>query len=123
MTLQTNVTTILTPEEVTDYPEQGRYVHGLFLEGAAWELGRTAADGYLKEAEPKDIHPRLPVVNVVAIPLDQKPKLGFYPCPVYVTSARGPTFVFEAGMKMENEDELTENFWILRGVALLMSDD
>lgn len=45
-----------------------------------------------------------------------------YLCPVYVTTTRGPTFVFEAYMKMESE-ESDENLWILAGVALLMSPE
>jgi dynein heavy chain len=39
MVLQTNVTAIRSPEEVNAYPESGAYIHGLYLEGAAWELG------------------------------------------------------------------------------------
>jgi hypothetical protein len=39
MVLQTNVTTFKTHEEVTVFPETGAYIHGLYLEGAAWELG------------------------------------------------------------------------------------
>lgn len=39
MVLQTNVTSIKTSEEVTLAPETGAYIHGLYLEGAAWEMG------------------------------------------------------------------------------------
>ena len=39
MVLQTNITTIKNSEEVTVYPESGAFIHGLFLEGAAWEIG------------------------------------------------------------------------------------
>jgi len=27
------------PEEVTAHAPKGKYIHGLFLEGAAWEIG------------------------------------------------------------------------------------
>jgi len=39
MKTQTNVTQFKTHEDVKAYPESGMYIHGLFLEGAAWELG------------------------------------------------------------------------------------
>jgi len=122
MATQTNVTMITNPEEITEYPPEGRYIHGLFLEGAGWELGRTGNDGYLTESTLKDIHPKLPIVNVVAVPIENKITEAMYNCPVYVTSMRGPTYVFAAGLKMESE-ETKEERWILAGVALLMADD
>jgi hypothetical protein len=35
----TNVTLYKTPEEVPGPAENGAYIHGLWLEGAAWESG------------------------------------------------------------------------------------
>jgi dynein heavy chain len=52
---------------------------------------------------------------------DRKTK-GVYECPVYMTSARGGTIVFTAGLQMESE-ETDPNKWILGGVALLMSPE
>eukprot|EP00335_Anophryoides_haemophila_P000261 CAMPEP_0204821514 /NCGR_PEP_ID=MMETSP1018-20131115/21402_1 /ASSEMBLY_ACC=CAM_ASM_000518 /TAXON_ID=46462 /ORGANISM="Anophryoides haemophila, Strain AH6" /LENGTH=56 /DNA_ID=CAMNT_0051934081 /DNA_START=1127 /DNA_END=1297 /DNA_ORIENTATION=+ len=37
--LQTNVTAIKGIEDVTTAAVDGAYIHGMFLEGAAWELG------------------------------------------------------------------------------------
>jgi hypothetical protein len=39
MAIQTDVTYMKSPEEVTRSAETGAYIHGLYLEGAAWELG------------------------------------------------------------------------------------
>jgi dynein heavy chain len=39
MVLLTNVTSFRGHEEVQALPESGSYIHGLFLEGATWELG------------------------------------------------------------------------------------
>jgi len=39
MKTQTLVTQFRTPDEVKEYPEEGMFIHGLFLEGAGWEMG------------------------------------------------------------------------------------
>jgi len=125
MVLQTNVTQFKGPEELANQPApaSGAYVDGLFLEGASWEMGSQGQQGYLADQKPKELHPKMPVVNVVAVKLEDKLKLkGRYTCPVYVTSVRGPTYVFTADLQMESEDD-SPNKWILAGVCLLMSDD
>lgn len=53
MALETRVTLLKSAEEVHGYPENGAYVHGLVLEGAAWELGAPGQEGYLIEQKPK----------------------------------------------------------------------
>ncbi|CAG9313552.1 unnamed protein product [Blepharisma stoltei] len=122
MTLQTTVTNFLEPDEIHNYPENGAYVHGFFLEGAAWELGRSPTEeGYLTDSTLKDLYPKLPVVNVLAVPIEEKATLGIYDCPCYVTSQRGPTYVFTAGLKMESEESDPKK-WVLAGVALLMAE-
>ena len=40
MCLQTDVTNIVNYQEITKNPEDGMYIHGYFLEGAKWDLGR-----------------------------------------------------------------------------------
>ncbi len=49
MTIQTNITQLKGPEDVNSAAENGAYVHGLYLEGAAWELGTEGNGGYLIE--------------------------------------------------------------------------
>lgn len=122
MCLQTDVTNMFDVEEVTERPADGMYIHGLFLEGAQWEKGRGSEQGSLTEMTPKILHPALPVMNVKAIPLVERKIVGFYKCPVYVTSMRGPTYVFTAYLKMENEEDPGYD-WVLAGVALLMSPE
>lgn len=53
MALQTNVTLFKGAEEVPGPAENGAYVHGFVLEGAAWELGAPGQEGYLVEQKPK----------------------------------------------------------------------
>jgi len=121
MVLQTNVTSFAVPDESMPAPKDGAYIHGLFLEGAAWEMGRGGAQGQLVDSKLKELHPLLPVVNVVAVKIEDKVKELQYACPMYVTSMRGPTFVTTANLKMDSEKDNSK--WILAGVALLLSDD
>jgi dynein heavy chain len=122
MKIQTTVTQIRGPEDVKSLPESGMYIHGLFLEGAAWELGNPGQSGYLIEQKLKELHPRLPVVNVIAVKTEDFLTLAQYTCPVYVTSMRGPTFIFQSNLQMESEESDPKK-WILAGVCLLMNDD
>jgi dynein heavy chain len=122
MTLLTNVTLFKAPEEVTAPAENGSYIHGLWLEGAAWELGAPGQEGYLIEQRPKELHPKMPIINVVAVPLKDKREAGQYQCPVYYTSLRGQTYIFTANLNMESEDS-DPSKWILSGTCMLMSED
>ena len=122
MCLRTDVLNTTDVEEIQGPAETGAYVHGFFLEGAKWEYGRGGEQGYLTEMVLKELHPELPVMHVSAVRLAEKATAGYYECPVYVTSMRGPTYVFTAALKMESEDaEPTK--WILAGVALLLSPE
>jgi len=76
MVLQTNVTVMKEFNEVTAYAENGFFVHGLFLEGAAWELGAAGNEGYLTDAKLKELHPKMPVINVIAVKKKEKKSLG-----------------------------------------------
>lgn len=67
MALQTDITNHRTPEEIAEGAEDGAYIHGFFLEGAAWELGRGTEQGYLADMVLKDLHPVLPVMHVTAV--------------------------------------------------------
>jgi len=70
----------------------------------------------------KDLHPIVPVINVIAKLKENRPIIGYYECPVYVTSMRGQTYVYTAYMKMESED-FDAKKWILSAVALLQSPE
>ena len=64
----------------------------------------------------------MPIINAIAVPIQEKKVIGQYDCPVYVTSARGMTYVFTGNLQLESEDS-SVNKWILSGTCLLMSDD
>merc|ERR1719275_549483 len=66
MCLVCDVTKKMTREEFTAPPREGAYIHGLFMEGARWDLnGGTIAESKLKE-----LHPMMPVMYVKAVTQD-----------------------------------------------------
>ena len=89
----------------------------------------TVCAGHLIESKLKQLLTILPILYVKAVevdPLWSPESVGYirsdpnvYECPVYTTSARGPTFVFLG--TMATVDPTTK--WILAGVAILLQSD
>merc|ERR1712048_900897 len=107
--------------EVSSLPPKGVNVHGLFLEGAGWEDGKGEDEGYITESKMKDLHPVMPICNVFAVHIDEMDWTAMYHCPVFSTSLRGATFIFQGNVRMDPDD--IEFRWILAGAALLTQDD
>ena len=122
MVLKTDIVNFRDPADIPEAAANGAFIHGFFLQGAAWELGRGSEQGNLMDMIPKELSPELPVMHVTSINRVDQISAGFYDCPVYVTSARGATYVFTAKVKMESE-EFDHKLWILSGVALLMAPE
>ena len=107
-----NDITKLNKEEITEPPEEGVYVHGLFLEGAGWDRKNSK----LCESTNKVLFVSLPVAHIYAIndisPKD--PKL--YQCPVYKKPRRTDlTYITMLILRTT----MNPDHWVLRGVALL----
>ncbi|PHJ19121.1 dynein heavy chain family protein, partial [Cystoisospora suis] len=101
MCLRWTVTSIQNAKEVQGGPPAelgGVYIHGLLLEGAAWEDGKGENEGNLVDSRPKELFCPLPVIHVYAMPAKQFSWEHMYECPVYVTSHRGPSFVCTANL-------------------------
>jgi len=97
------------------------------MNGASWEKGRGPEEGNLMDMVPKELAPEMPVVHVTAILKTEHTKVGYYECPVYVTSARGtqngvPMYIFTAWLKMES-DEADPRKWVLAGMCLLLQPE
>jgi dynein heavy chain, axonemal len=141
MTTETHVTTYTKPSEVDYYPQDGAFVHGLFIEGARWPSGEELGDmelvdvtgvptkGHLVDGRLKELIPTLPLIYVKAVPVKKEwvPSAvgylrrteGIYECPVYTTSYRGHTYIFLATMHTEEPNSK----WTLTGTAILMQTD
>jgi dynein heavy chain len=121
MTNRSHFTNYNDVKDVPNHPSKGVYVHGLFMEGAGWEPGKGEEEGYITDSKLKELHPPMPVVNIFAVHVDKMTWDNMYHCPVFVTSMRGPTFVFLTNVRMDADDN--ENRWILAGAAILLTDD
>lgn len=143
MSLDTYVTKMYKVQDAlmaATYPEDGLFLHGLQIEGARWTdeeesaddpymVGVTACAGHLTESRLKQLLTPMPVMYVKAVQVleEWSPQSvgylrgdpGLYECPVYLTSARGPTFVFLSTLKTMDPVHV----WILAGVAILMQSD
>merc|ERR1711871_664325 len=109
-------------------PDEGVYIHGLFVDGAAWQTSKNKADRSLVEAVPKVLFCPLPVLHVSAITKSKKPKpntfgpSGPYSAPCYKYPARTDRYyIFMVDLPPGRET--TPDHWCLRGVALLCSTD
>ncbi|RLU18201.1 hypothetical protein DMN91_008557 [Ooceraea biroi] len=111
MCLQCDVTK-KNKEEFTSAPRDGAYVHGIFMEGARWDV----QTGIIVDSKPKELYPAMPVINVRAITQDKQDLRNMYECPVYKTRTRGPTYVWTFNLKSKDKPAK----WTLAGVALLL---
>ena len=111
--LATNVLKV-DKEDVKHPPDEGVYVHGLYLDGASWE--RKGAR--LVDSPPKVLFTLLPVLHVTAINSSTPPDPRAYVCPVYRIPKRTDlNYIFDVYLRT---DEPADK-WVLRGVCLLCS--
>ncbi|XP_031336595.1 dynein beta chain, ciliary isoform X1 [Photinus pyralis] len=99
-------------EEFTSAPRDGAYVHGLYMEGARWDVQA----GIIMDSRLKELFPPMPVINVRAITQDKQDLRNMYECPMYKTRMRGPTYVWTFNLKTKDKPAK----WTLAGVAILL---
>ncbi|NXD84162.1 DYH17 protein, partial [Halcyon senegalensis] len=99
-------------EDIRAPPREGSYVHGLFMEGARWDV----PSGAMADARLKELTPMMPVLFIRAIPMDRLDTKNIYECPVYKTRLRGPTYVWTFNLKTKEKAAK----WVLAAVALLL---
>ncbi|XP_042198221.1 dynein axonemal heavy chain 9 isoform X3 [Callorhinchus milii] len=111
MCLQCDVTK-KNREDFSSPPREGAYVHGLYMEGARWDT----QVGIITDSRLKELTPAMPVIFIKAIPVDKQDTRNMYPCPVYKTPQRGPTYVWTFNLKTKERSAK----WVLAGVAMLL---
>ncbi|KAG2533277.1 hypothetical protein JM18_000527 [Phytophthora kernoviae] len=118
--------------DTVDAPARdGQFVHGLYLEGARWDLGNSVLEGSI----PREMYVTMPVLTCRAIVNTvnkdssggssggNSSKQGgvggtgnIFECPVYRTQQRGPTLIFVSPLRTK----VPPAKWVLAGVAMLM---
>ena len=100
------------PGEVPQNMREGAFIHGLFMEGARWDVNI----GSIAESQLKELYPNMPVMFIKAITQDKQETRNLYECPVYKTRQRGPTYIWTFNLKTKERPSK----WVLAGVALLL---
>ncbi|KAH8056491.1 dynein light chain binding protein [Aureococcus anophagefferens] len=122
---RTEVTQLERVEQVRSQPPEGVYLHGMFLDGAAFDK----KESLLVESEPKKLFVSLPILFVSGLIKDESYKRrkelfgahGPYECPVYKYRPRTDRFfIFFVTLKCTTEKNAKH--WTLRGTALLTTD-
>ena len=128
-----NFNLLETPyETITEKPEDGVYIRGLFLEGARWD----STEKTLAHSLPKQLYTEMPVMHLNPEKDRPDPVTDTYRCPVYkVLSRRGTlsttghstNFIMwiEIPSKhthiLNNEGKADQEEWIRGGVAAFSS--
>ncbi|GAA6221830.1 dynein heavy chain 1, axonemal-like [Lates japonicus] len=110
--------------EMTEKPDAGCYIHGLFLEGARWDNGA----GQLTESRPKELYTEMAVIWLIPKPNRKPPTAGVYVCPIYKTLTRAGTLSTTGHstnyvIAVELPTNHSQRHWIKRGVALICALD
>ncbi|EFO65273.1 Dynein heavy chain [Giardia lamblia P15] len=109
---RTNVSKFSEKGQVNQPPEEGVYIHGLFLDAAAWDKKNNR----LIDQPPKVLFVPLPLLHLDATNDVYTYPTKMYDCPLYKTPARtGLNYIFTIKLPTD----ANPNKWVLRGTALL----
>ncbi|GMI07902.1 hypothetical protein TrRE_jg5473 [Triparma retinervis] len=119
-------------QDITEGPEDGVYIRGLYLEGARWNEDTQSLD----DSRPKQLYTEMAMIHLQPIKDRQMPTEGIYRCPAYkilsrrgvlATTGHSTNFIMwielpAKGPVFLNNENLADNEkWIKAGVGLFTS--
>lgn len=112
----------LTAADVTERPEAGCLVYGMYLEGCKWDYNRHM----LAESDPKKLFVDLPLLHFVPVAERAEPETGIYHCPVYKVLSRTGTLSTTGHstnfvLYLEIPSDQDQDSWIAAGVAAVLA--
>uniref|UniRef100_A0A061RCW1 Flagellar alpha dynein n=1 Tax=Tetraselmis sp. GSL018 TaxID=582737 RepID=A0A061RCW1_9CHLO len=118
MKFMTEVSPKTSVEQVSEPAPLGVYIHGLFMEGARWDR----EEGTVADSLPGELHPPMPVIQVVPVTSEDFTLDGYYHCPVYTNMQRANVYsAIVAMFTLKTSDPSYK--WVLASVALLLQDE
>jgi dynein heavy chain len=118
--------TVMRESSFAQPPEDGAYVNGLFLEGAAWDHSA----GVLCESKPKVLYVEFPIMYLRPCLQSELKEATYYECPVYKTlerrgtlSTTGHSTNFVMVYNLPRDPAIPESHWVIRGAALFTQLD
>jgi dynein heavy chain len=105
--------------QISSHPKEGVYVSGLYVENSCWNF----PGGFLEEPKPMELISSMPIIHFKPVEGKRKITKGFYVCPLYMYPIRTgsrerPSYVVSIDLRC---GRFSADFWIKRGVALLLS--
>lgn len=100
----------------TEKPDEGAYIHGLYLQGAKW----CRQTNLIRESDPRSLFDLLPIIHLQPMKKETVDRENKYRCPVYKTSLRrgvlsttghSTNYVLTINIPID----LDESHWINRG--------
>jgi dynein heavy chain len=110
------------PSDITEKPENGVYVYGMFLEGARWNYDTHLLDDSL----PKELYTDVPMIHFIPVADRVLPTEGVYFCPLYKVLSRAGTLSTTGHstnyiLFVELPSDKPQSVWIKAGVAMFLS--
>ncbi|XP_053674809.1 dynein axonemal heavy chain 7 [Anopheles nili] len=113
---------VLRETEITEPPEDGVFVYGLFLEGTRWDREK----GCLQESIPRVLFDTVPYILLKPMKKEDFVPKHTYQCPVYKTAERrgtlsttGHSTNFVISLLLNCDPAMRPDHWVMRGAAML----
>jgi dynein heavy chain len=116
-----SVLDMLSPERITEKPEDGCYVYGMYLEGARWNYNSHQMD----TSRNRELYSDVPLIHMLPV-ADREIPEGVYQCPLYKVLTRQGTLSTTGHstnfvLMVELPTSSDESVWIKSGAAMFLA--